>query len=223
MAEINWNDIYKNYLTETKDPYKAAEYTVYGRLTGSKKVPKAYTRDEWLVTSAPTYKSLTEYSGNDAASKYLKTQVVPLAKAGKFDLGAVRTIVSTLQKPDGKNYTGPSFGYQEAYDLVKGIYDEVAKAEKSYALQPGSNWWKQYGLPDPSLRFDGTTSKDTGAEQYIANKTAEYSKKLGNDPKKGERVTDFNNALRKALYKKLNDSGVTPFLIAAQKRVKARG
>lgn len=222
MADINWNDVYQEYKTQYNDPFKAAEYTIYGRLTGSKKVPKSYTRDEWLITSAPTYKSLFEYTGKDAASNYLKKQVIPLAQKGKFDLGAVRTIVSTLQKPDNKNYNGPAFSYQEAYDLVKGIYDEVAKAEKSYALQPGTNWWKQYDLPDPTQRYDGTSIKLDAAETYIANQTAAYSKKLGNDPKKAERVTDYNNALRTALYNKIKDS-VTPFMVAAQQRIKARG
>lgn len=222
MADgINWNDVYKDYSSQYDQP-KAIEYTVYGRLTGSKKVPKQYTVDEWLISSAPTYKSLAEYSGTDAASTYLKSQIVPLAKQGKFDLASVRTIVKTLTNPDGKNYKGDAYSYQEAYDLVKGVYDEVSKAQKSYALQPGLNWWKQYDLPDPKEKFDpsSTDSKKLfkPAEDYIAAQTKAYEKKKGTAAAK-----DFNIALRKAVYDKLAAAGATPFLVAAQQRIKSRG
>lgn len=216
MARIDWNDIYQTYLSETEDPFKAVEYTVFGRLTGSKKVPKVFTIDEWIDTSAPSYKTVLNYKGPDEATKIISGELNRLKTSNvDFDLGQVNEISTKLS----------NVGYTkgEAYDIVKGIYDEYARAKKSYSLQSGSNWWKQYDLPDPSLRYDGTTNKLDQAEDYIAKQSAAYANKIKGDPNASARAADFNKAIRASVYKKINDAGVTPFAIASQKRIKTRG
>ena len=216
MAEINWNDIYKNYLTETGDPFKAAEYTVFGRLTGSKKVPKVYSQEEWYKVNAPDYYAISTYNGTDELNKYTKGA---LAKSGiKFT--DLRTIA---QDAFDKDLLGGGYGTTEYYtDLIE-IWKQKNSAEKSFTTQPGSRWWKDYGLPDPAMRFNKDTNKYDAAEKYIADQTAAYAKKLGADPNANARAADFNKAIRESVYQKLDKSGVTPFLVASQKRVKARG
>ena len=75
MAEINWNNVYNDYVTQYKDPYKAAEYTIFGRLTGSKKIPTTYTQDEWYKVNAPDYFAIKTYAGTDELNKYTRDEL----------------------------------------------------------------------------------------------------------------------------------------------------
>lgn len=214
MAEINWNNIYKNYLTQYDDPFKAAEYTVFGRLTGSKKVPTTYTKEEWYQYEAPDYWSAINYTGDDKLAKFTRDE---LKKAKTFN-----EVLGIATRATSKGLLSGGYGQVDYYADLKELWKQKSGAEKK-STSESANWWKDYGLPDPSQRYDGTSSKFDAAEKYIAEQSAAYSKKLGNDPNKAQRAADFNKAIRTAVYKKINDSGVTPFLIAAQQRIKARG
>lgn len=212
--EINWNDIYKSHLSATNDPFKAAEYTVYGRLTNSKKIPQSYTKNEWYQYEAPDYWSAINYKGNDRLATYTGTS---LKGAKSFN-----DLINIAKGATDKGLLSGTYGQVDYYNDLKTLWTQKGSAEKK-STSSSANWWKQYGLPDPSMRYDGTTNKYDAAETYIANQTAAYAKKLGKDPNAVARTKDFNNAIRASVYKKINDSGVTPFLTAAQQYVKARG
>lgn len=215
MAETNWNDVYKGYVTQYKDPFKAAEYTVFGRLTGSKKVPTTYSQEQWYEYEAPDYWRAVSYTGDDALAKYTRDA---LKGAKSFD----QLISIAKGANSGTNkLLSAEYGVVDYYSDLKELWKQRTSAEKK-ASSSSSKWWTQYGLPDPSLRFEANSTDETKlfspAEDYIEKQTKAYEAKKGTAAAK-----DFNKALRTAIYKKLNDAGVTPFLVQAQQRIKARG
>ena len=214
MAQINWDDVYKDYLSSTKDPFKAAEYTVFGRITGSKKIPQSYTKEEWYQYEAPDYWSAINYKGTDRLAMHTGTS---LKNAKTFN-----DLINIAKQATDRGLLSGTYGQVDYYNDLKTLWTQKSSAEKK-STSSSANWWKQYGLVDPSLRYDGTTNKYDVAEKYIADQTAAYAKKLGNDPNAAARAKDFNNAIRTSVYKKINESGVTPFLISAQKHAAARG
>ena len=225
MAEVNWNNIYKDYVTQYNDPFKAAEYTVFGRITGSKKIPTTYTQDEWYKVNAPDYFAIKTYNGTDELNNYTKTE---LAKPNlKFT-----SLRSIAQNAKG---LGDGYGKNQYYtDLVE-IWKQKNAAEKSFTTQSGANWWKDYGLPDPSKRFasleeyakTGTGDVLTQGAKYIKDSSAKYKAKLiksgVSDAEATARTKDYAIGLGRAIDKKISSSGVTPFLVAAQQRIRSRG
>ena len=235
MAEINWDDVYKNYLTQTKstefpngNPFKAAEYTVFGRLTGSKKIPTTYTQEEWYQYEAPDYWRATQYKGDDLLASYTRDS---LAKAKSFDelIGVARGANS------GTNYLlTADYGVVDYYADLKELWKQRTSAEKK-ASSSSSKWWTQYGLPDPNQKFDslenyaktGSGNVFSAGKKYIIDATAKYKanliKKGVSETDATARAKDYAVGIGRAIDKKLDDAGVSPFLIAAQQRIRARG
>ena len=260
MAEsINWDGIYNDYvnqyttgLVETDADYaakvaaaqrKAGELAAYGRLTGSKKNPTAwYTMSEWIDYSAPSYKSARNYKGTDPATLIISNEIKALEKdkARKFDLGAVNEI---SQKLTNQGYTRG-----EAYNIVKGIYDEFTAAKKKYRSQSTTHPYAQYGLPDPTSVYGltgGTTDTFVidsngravkrkvkvvaypGAKEWVLSKTEAYQKKLIKEGVPAAtaktRALEYGNALKTNVEAKIQGAGITPFIDAAAKRSRTRG
>lgn len=234
MAEINWNDVYKNYLTETNDPYKAIEYTVFGRLTGSKKVPTSYTKEQWYEYEAPDYWSAINYAGDDRLATYTRDKL----KSTK----SFNELLGIAKEATDKGILSGSYGQVDYYTDLKDLWNQKSTAEKR-ASSTSASWWKQYGLPDPSKRFDSLktyaeavkrgskpakpTNIYSPAFDYLTTETTKYKAQLEKKGIKGAdlaaRVADFSVGLAGALDKKMTSAGFTPFLIAAQQRIKARG
>ena len=260
MADgINWDSVYNDYitqyttgLTETDPEYaakvvaaqrKAGELAAYGRVTGSKKNPTAwYSLGEWIDYAAPSYKAIRNYKGTDPASKYISDQIKKLEKDPnkKFDIAAVNEIALGI---------GPQ-GYTrgEAYNIVKGIYEEFEGAKRKYRSQKTTHQYSQYGLPDPTSVYGlraGTTDAFVidsngkpvkrkvkvvaypGAATWVATKTAAYEAKLIKDgiaaATAKTRALEYGNALKTSVEQKLAASAVTPFIDAAAKRSRTRG
>lgn len=261
MADaINWDQVYNDYITEftsgvdqTSPDYgdivaaarrKAGELAAYGRVSGSKKNPaKWYTLGEWVDYSAPTYKSVRNYAGTDPATVIISNSIKELERddTRSFDLGAVNEIANKL--------TGEGYTRGEAYNIVKGIYDEFTTAKRNYRKQGTTHPYSQYGLPDPNTIY-GVAAKDgvetfvigsdgkpvkrkvkvvayPGASKWIDDKSTAYQKKLiaqGIDSTTAQtRATEYKAALTKSVDAKIKASGITPFIEAAAKRARTRG
>jgi hypothetical protein len=237
MAEINWNNIYKSYLDQYKDPFKAVEYTVFGRLTGSKKIPTTYTQDQWYEYEAPDYWKAIKSPVNPDDPLRETTIKIKNAKSPS-DVFAIANSAPSSAIGVGKLFRE----YADYRDYLMGLYTQKVQAEKK-ASSTSSNWWKQYGLPDPSKRFDSLktyaeavksgskpakpTNIYSPAFDYLTTETTKYKAQLEKKGIKGAdlaaRVADFSVGLAGALDKKMTSAGFTPFLIAAQQRIKARG
>jgi hypothetical protein len=259
MAEsINWDNIYKDYvgqyttgLVETDVDYaakvaaaqrKAGELAAYGRLTGSRQDPTPYySLNEWIDYSAPSYKSVRNYKGTDPATVIISNSIKGLEadKNKQFDIGAVNEIANKL--------TGSGYTRGEAYNVVKGIYDEFQSAKKKYGSQSKTHPYSKFGLPSPTDIY-GLTNGSTetfvidsngkavkrkvkvvaypGASTWVATKTAAYESKLtkqGIDAATARtRALDYGNALKANVEAKIAASGVTPFIEAAAKRSRTR-
>lgn len=260
MADgINWDSVYNDYVTQyttgfdqTDPDYaakvaaaqrKAGELAAYGRVTGSKKNPTAwYTMGEWIDYSAPAYKSVRNYKGTDPATTIISNEIKRLEadKTKSFDIGAVNEIA---QKLTSYNYTRG-----EAYDIVKGIFDEFQGAKKKYKSQSTTHPYAQYGLPEPTSIYGltgGTTEtfvidnngkpvkrkvkvvEYPGAKKWVLTKTAAYEAKLVKDgidaATAKTRALEYGQALKTSVEQKLAASAVTPFIDAAAKRSRTRG
>jgi hypothetical protein len=211
---IDWNQVYSDYRTELGDDSKALEYTIYGRLTGRKTVPPtAYSKEQWVEFEAPDYNAAVSYQGDDALANFTRNEL----KNAK----SINSLLTTAKKAANEGLLqGTSFTQFDYYNELKDLWNQKTTAEKRYKTQQDTAWWTDYALPAPSERFDSANNTFDVAETYIANQTAAYSKKLGNDPNKASRTKAYNESLRSSLYQRLNDSNITPFLVAAQKRAK---
>lgn len=219
MAEINWNNVYNDYKNQYKDAFKAAEYTVFGRLTGSKKTPTTYTQDEWYQYEAPDYWAIVSKPPAKDDPLGAKTAEIKNAKSPS-DVFAIADSAGTSNIGIG---SGTLFKTTADYrDYLMVLYNQKVQAEKK-ASSSGANWWKQYDLPNPSERYEADKKNFDTAEAYIKQQTATYARKIGRVADAKKKLTDFENGLRKTIYKNINASGISPFLVAAQKRIKARG
>lgn len=229
MAEIDWNKLYNDYKTQYKDPFKAAEYTVFGRLTGSKKVPTTYTQDEWYQYEAPDYWAVISKPAASDDPLAETTKKIKTAKSPS-DVFAIANSAPTSAIGVGKLFRE----FSDYRDYLMGLYNQKVQAEKK-ATSTSANWWKQYGLPDPSKRFasleqyakTGTGDVFSEGKKYIVNQSGAYKKKLiasgVSEADATARAKDYAIGLGRAIDKKIADAGLTPFLIAAQQRIKARG
>ena len=260
MADaINWDAVYNDYITQyttgvdqTSPDYgavvaaarrKAGELAAYGRLTGSKKDPtKWYTLGEWIDYSAPSYKSIRNYKGTDPATLIISNSIRELERDPnkKFDIGSVNEIAQKL--------TSEGYTRGEAYNVVKGIYDEFSSAKKKYGSQSTTHPYAKLGLPDPTTIYglqDGSTETFVigndgkpvkrkvkvvaypGAAKWVTTKTASYEQNLikqGVDATTARtRALDYGKALKANVEAKIQASGVTPFIEAAAKRARTRG
>lgn len=231
MAGIDLNKYYQSLISSGYDPVEAAQITAYqyidnptGSLTKIKLPPKWYTQEDYYSYSAPDYLAAVSYTGND-----------PLAIASRDLLLSPDINLSKISEFTRQNYDklkGTTSG--EFYNQLKDLYDQKTAAEKAYEKQTQTHEFVQYGLPDPTVRY-GVEEKVVNGKKYIPYAPAvEYINKKYQDyynklratgleaDRAAERTALYREKLTSAVEKKIEASGINPFVekIAELRKIK---
>jgi hypothetical protein len=248
MAEIDWDEVYRDNLSRTYDPFKAHEYTIYGRITGSKQVPPvSFSREDWYKREAPDYLSAMAYEIVPVGSPNYD----PLKEATKKTLQTAKGLADLNKAAAaGSAYYGSNKAFKDAnayYNYLEKLYNQKSSAEQKIQSQKTGEWWKQYNLPDPSQRFASlesfvnfeydrrvpgkpVTRIDANklykpVYEYFQQQQKAYTKKLRAEgvtgTELGKRIKDYSLALAQGLDARVNETGISPFLIAAFARGKS--
>lgn len=222
-----------------------------GSLSQLRAPERWYSDQEIYDYYAPNYSAALNFPvRRDPQTKILAPDIDPLAaytsesikdvlnKKGKLTLGDISNIASnaakTLKKPEygSKLFSDYNISTQDYYNQLKDIATEYTSAQRQIETQSKTHPFAQRGLPNPNLRFGvrNDAAKNTvaypGVDEYFKNKVRAQEQALR---KQGVTGNDLNIAMNKFadtlstnIQKKIEASGVTPFLLEAKNLISVK-
>lgn len=222
-----------------------------GNITQLKAPERWYSDQEIYDYYAPNYSSALNFPvQRDPQTKMLAPDVDPLAaytsesiknvlkNKGKITFGDISNIASNaakvLKKPEygSKLFSDYNITTQDYYNQLKDIVNEYTTAQKQIETQSKTHPFAQRGLPNPNLRYGvrNDATKNTiaypGIDEYFKNKVRAQEQALrkqgatGNDLKVA--MDRFADTLSTNIEKKIDASGVTPFLLEAKNLISVK-
>lgn len=216
-----------------------------GSITQLKAPERYYSDQEIYDYYAPNYSSALNFPvQRDPQTKALAQGIDPLAAytsesiknilgtKGKITFGDISNIASNaslkLKTPEygSKLFSDYNITTQDYYNQLKDIVNEYTTAQKQIETQSKTHPFAQRGLPNPNLKFGvrNDAAKSTvaypGVEDYFKNKVRAQEQALrkagatGNDLKIA--IEKYTDTLTTNLEKKIEASGVSPFLLEAK-------
>lgn len=237
--ELEFDDLYNEFLNSTGDPVTAAQYAAYQYIinpTGSIKqikIPdKWYSDKEWLDYEAPDYVRAVEYSGDDPLSQF--TSEV-FKNTDRLQNEGLTYLQEQARQAD---LTDTGLSRQDYYNQMKDYYDQWQRAQTKIKNQKSTHPFIQYGLPDPTIRYivnpkqieEGKTElfpftvgpNKESIPEVILRKTNEVYSRLKQSGLDGTLAKQYANAyslrLTDVYQKQIDASGISPFVVAAARR-----
>lgn len=159
---------------------------------------------------------------------------------GNLTFGDISNIASNasaaLRTPQygggSKPFSDYYIGTQDYYNQLKDLVSEYNTAKREITAQATTHPFAQRGLPNPNLRFGikNDPTKNTvvypGADEYFKNKVKAQEQILRKAGATGRdlqvAITQYSDTLSANMQKKLDASGLTPFLYEANKLVNVK-
>lgn len=218
-----------------------------GSITQLKTPEKWYSDEEIYNFYAPDFGAAISYpvqrdpqtkallQGIDPLAAYTKEKLSEIVQAKRpITFGDISNIASNvsrdLQKPEyGSVSFASTYGIspQDYYNQLKDIVVQQQSAQREIDKQKNTHPFSQRGLPDPTLRY-GLVSKPAEkviaykpAFDYVLKKSTEQEQKFRKAGLTGaqldESLRKYTDKISDAVLKKIDESGITPFVEEAKK------
>lgn len=221
-----------------------------GSITQLKVPQKWYSDDEIYNFYAPDFSAALNFPVVRDPQGALDVNVDPLAAytseslknvlntKGKITFGDLSNIASNASKQlrtpnyGSKLFSDYNISTQDYYNQLKDIAVQYQTAQREIDKQKETHPFAQRGLPDPTLRYGLVNNPAQKliayqpAVDYLNKKSAEQEQKFR---KAGLTGTQLNDSLKKyrveiskAVQKKIDESGITPFVEEAKNLVSVK-
>lgn len=237
--ELEFDDLYNEFLNSTGDPVTAAQYAAYQYIinpTGSikqiKMPDKWYSDKEWLDYEAPDYVRAVEYSGDDPLSQF--TSEV-FKNTDRLQNEGLTYLQEQARQAD---LTDTGLSTQDYYNQIKDYYNQWQSAQTKIKNQKSTHTFIKYGLPDPTTRYvvnpaevvEGKTElfpftvgkNKESIPEVVTRKVNEINQQLQSRGMDKSLAKEYAVAYGKKLFdtyqQQINASNISPFVVAAARR-----